>query len=196
MFAYKSLLREFSKLSTGPHFGFVVPNRKIFLGYANNVQVSQALWAEPLKKKKRLDPLVVKAREERKKKKLEKQIRRLEKNARQMKPIEECEIPLNILDEREKRTRINPPLADHETERRARLEKNWALYKQNQHLKDIKMLDRIMFSQQKALDELRVESEELYQEAIQIDFHLIPFTSSGPVETPPIDKYDPWTEII
>lgn len=50
--------------------------------------------AEPLKKKKRLDPSVVKAREERKKKKIEKQIRKLEKSSRQLKPIEELEVPL------------------------------------------------------------------------------------------------------
>lgn len=47
-----------------------------------------------MKKKKRIDPAVVKAREDRRKKRLEKQIRKLEKNARQLKPIEELEIPL------------------------------------------------------------------------------------------------------
>ena len=57
------------------------------------------LFAEPLKKKKKLDPQVVKQREERKRKKIEKQIRRLEKNARQLKPIDELEVPLNLLDE-------------------------------------------------------------------------------------------------
>lgn len=56
--------------------------------------------AEPLKKKKRVDPQVVKAREDRRRKKLEKQIRRLERNARQLKPIDELEIPLNLIDER------------------------------------------------------------------------------------------------
>lgn len=44
----------------------------------------------------------------------------------------------------------------------------WAKYKQEQHLTDIKMIDRIFISQQKALDELKKESEELYQEAIQV----------------------------
>jgi large subunit ribosomal protein L40 len=58
------------------------------------------LFAEPLKKKKKLDPQVIKHREERKRKKLEKQIRRLERNARQLKPIEELEVPLTLLDEK------------------------------------------------------------------------------------------------
>lgn len=64
-----------------------------------NFQFSPVLFAEPLKKKKKMDPAVVKAREDRKRKKLEKQIRRLEKNARQLKPIEELETPLTLIDE-------------------------------------------------------------------------------------------------
>ena len=57
------------------------------------------LCAEPLKKKRKLDPQILKQREDRRKKKLEKQIRRLEKNARQLKPIEELEVPLDLIDE-------------------------------------------------------------------------------------------------
>jgi len=40
---------------------------------------SVPMFAEPLKKKKRLDPQILKAREERKRKKIEKSIRKLEK---------------------------------------------------------------------------------------------------------------------
>lgn len=57
------------------------------------------LCAEPLKKKRKLDPQIVKQREDRKKKKLEKQIRRLERNARQLKPVEELEVPFHLVDE-------------------------------------------------------------------------------------------------
>lgn len=46
-----------------------------------------------------MDPAVLKAREERKRKKLEKQIRRLEKFQSQLKPIDELQIPTCILDE-------------------------------------------------------------------------------------------------
>lgn len=66
-----------------------------------NLYYTPVLFAEPLKKKKKLDPAIVKAREDRRRKKLEKQIRRLEKNARQLKPIEELEVPLNLIDEKE-----------------------------------------------------------------------------------------------
>lgn len=40
---------------------------------------STPLFAEPLKKKKRLDPQILKAREDRKRRKIEKAIRKLEK---------------------------------------------------------------------------------------------------------------------
>lgn len=54
--------------------------------------------AEPLKKKKRMDPAILRAREARRQRKLEKQIRRLLKNARQLKPIDECQVPICIVD--------------------------------------------------------------------------------------------------
>ena len=66
-----------------------------------NLQFTPVLFAEPLKKKKKLDPMVVKAREDRRRKKLEKQIRKLEKNSRQLKPIEDLETPLTLIDEKE-----------------------------------------------------------------------------------------------
>lgn len=64
--------------------------------------------------------------------------------------------------------RKSAALSFEETERRATLEKKWANYRRIQHLNDLQLLDRLAFSQQQALDELRNESEELYQEAIQV----------------------------
>lgn len=52
-----------------------------------------------MKKKKKIDPMIIKAREERRRKKIEKQIRRLEKNARQLKPIDEMEVSLDLMDQ-------------------------------------------------------------------------------------------------
>lgn len=59
--------------------------------------MTPVVCAEPLKKKKRLDPAIVKARLDRRKKKIEKQIRRLQKNSRQFKPVEEIERPKALL---------------------------------------------------------------------------------------------------
>lgn len=67
---------------------------------ARTISTTPILLAEPLKKKKKLDPAIIRQRDERKRKKLEKQIRRLEKNSRQLKPIDELEVPLELLDEK------------------------------------------------------------------------------------------------
>lgn len=58
-----------------------------------------------------------------------------------------------------------------------------------ENLKDFKILDKIIHAQTKALQELRFESEELFQQAIQPDMDMIPFTARGPVQTPPIKGY-------
>ncbi|CAG9764304.1 unnamed protein product [Ceutorhynchus assimilis] len=135
-----------------------------------------------------MDPAIIRAREERKKKKIEKQIRRLEKNARQLKPIDECEVSLELLDQKlERRRGILYSLGL--LEKRVLLEKKWANFKREQLLEDLQMIDRVIFHQQKAVHELKNESEELYQEAIQPDFHMVPLKSIGPVEMPAINNY-------
>ncbi|EDW15590.1 uncharacterized protein Dmoj_GI22697 [Drosophila mojavensis] len=156
---------------------------------ARFLHTSPVLCAEPLKKKKKLDPQIIKQREDRKKKKIEKQIRRLEKNARQLKPVEELEVPLDLIDNKAQRERKLAPLSAEEIEHRALLKKQWAQYKHEQKVADFQIIDRLVQSQNKALEELRCESEELYQAAIAIDTTLLPVSVKGPVATPPIKGY-------
>lgn len=66
------------------------------------------------------------------------------------------------------RLRKLPALSAEALEQRALLFKKWSAYKLQKHLNDVRMLDRIEFAQQRALDELKKESEELYQEAVQV----------------------------
>jgi len=61
-----------------------------------------------------------------------------------------------------------PNLSEEEVESRILLQKEWTRYKTQQHLNNVQTIDSIFYSQQKALDELRAESEQLYQEAIQV----------------------------
>lgn len=109
------------------------------------------------------------------------------------------------------RARSLATLSNEVIQQRTTLEKQWSQYKHKEHLADIQMLDRIMYSQQKALDELRKESEELYQEAIQvrhffsysvlignskfainlqIDPTFLPVKMEGPADTPAVKDYD------
>lgn len=152
-------------------------------------QMTNAVFAEPLKKKKRMDPSIIKMREERRKKKLEKQIRRLQKVVQTLKPIEEIEQSKTLMKELEQRKREVPPVSPEEAEQRLLLEKEWCRYKLRCYLKDKSTLESILHSQEQALEELKAESEDLYEKAIQLDMGLLPYQVSGPVSTPPIENY-------
>lgn len=82
------------------------------------------------------------------------------------------------------RTRTGVAIDAAVLEQRALLEKAWARHKQQEKLAQYQQLDRLIGAQEKALLELRYESEALHAEAIQPDFGLLPFVSDGPVATP------------
>lgn len=46
--------------------------------------------------------------------------------------------------------------------------KKWCSYKQREGLSNILLIDRLINCQQNALNELRLESEELYQAAVKV----------------------------
>ncbi|KAF0304865.1 39S ribosomal protein L40, mitochondrial [Amphibalanus amphitrite] len=154
------------------------------------IAVSHPLCAEPLKKKKRIDPAVVRAREERRRRKLEKAIRRLEKSSRQLKPLAEMELPREVRAELSERRRPARPLTTEEANERFDLMKEWTRHRREQHVADVAVLRRIQESRAKALRELRAESFQLYCAAIEEDPDLVPWAHSGPTLTPPIDGYD------
>ncbi|XP_068238446.1 large ribosomal subunit protein mL40 [Palaemon carinicauda] len=152
-------------------------------------RATQVVCAEPLKKKKKMDPQVIRQREEKRKRKIEKAIRKLEKNASQLKPIDEIDVPLSLLQEKEIRSRKTSPISEEEESYRFNLLKQWGHYKQQQCVSEAFMIDSIQESMNRALEELHKESEDLWLEAIQIDPFLIPFHAKGPVKTPPIKDY-------
>lgn len=59
-------------------------------------------------------------------------------------------------------------LTFEESERRALLQKEWTRYKYQQFGEECEAISRLILSQEKALEELRKESEDLYQQAIQV----------------------------
>jgi len=69
---------------------------------------------------------------------------------------------------RSKRKREPAVLNFEESERRALLHKDWTRYKMKQHCNEMTAVMRVRWSQQRALEELQKESEELYQSAIQV----------------------------
>ncbi|XP_077998632.1 large ribosomal subunit protein mL40-like [Glandiceps talaboti] len=145
------------------------------------------LCAEPMKKKKRpVDTKLSEERERKKQKKLQKFMDKL--GPAELKKIEEFKLDSKL--QEKNRKRHVPKITFEESERRALLQKEWSHYRFQQHLSKTEVLERALKAQQKALDELNDESEELYDLAIQIDNTLIPFQCKGPVSTPPIKGFD------
>ncbi|XP_078661246.1 large ribosomal subunit protein mL40-like [Branchiostoma floridae x Branchiostoma belcheri] len=141
--------------------------------------------ASHLRKRKRVDPKIEQAREAR----LKKRIKRLLKKDKEMVAIEDFFVMPSLLEE----VRERPPVvvSTEEQERRAALEKEWARFRRQQHLTEEAAIVAMVTSQQRALEELRAESEELFQQAVQVDPLLIPYQRLGPTETPPLPTYDP-----
>ncbi len=159
----------------------LVPNRGLF--------TTSYLFAEPLKKRKRIDPQVLKRRTERKLRKLEKEIRRLESTKKQFKPIVELQLTPQIIKELPQRQRKE---VDFEANNQLKIiTKLWSIYKSEERLTELKSIKSMVDSQNRALNQLRKESQELYESAISVDNNLIPFkVEDVKKETPSIDNYD------
>uniref|UniRef100_A0A8D2B945 Large ribosomal subunit protein mL40 n=1 Tax=Sciurus vulgaris TaxID=55149 RepID=A0A8D2B945_SCIVU len=141
--------------------------------------------AEPLRKKKKVDPKKDQAAKDR----LKKRIRKLEKASQELIPIEDFITPVRFLDKSRQRTQMELPF--EESERRALLLKKWSLYKQQEHQMERNAIRAMLQAQQEALQELKLESLELYTEAIKRNASLFPFEREGPNYTPPIFNYQP-----
>ncbi|KAM9822354.1 39S ribosomal protein L40, mitochondrial isoform X1 [Syngnathus typhle] len=150
---------------------------------AMTLRTSAPLNAEP-KKKKKVDP----RRETMMRERLKKRLKKLEKVPPELIPIEDLITPAKCLDET--RVRSTPRLSIEESEDRALLLKEWSRYKHEQHLAEMEAIELALKAQKEALDELKAESEELYQAALKPDPLLFFFSHEGPSSTPPISSYE------
>ncbi|XP_037353086.1 39S ribosomal protein L40, mitochondrial [Talpa occidentalis] len=141
--------------------------------------------AEPLKKKKKVDPKKDQAAKDR----LKKRIRRLEKASQELIPIEDFITPVKFFDKERQRPQVELPF--EESERRALLLKKWSLYKQKEHEMERDAIRSMLEAQQEALQELQLTSPELHVEATKKDPNLFPFEREGPDYTPPVSNYQP-----
>jgi large subunit ribosomal protein L40 len=155
---------------------------------SRGITTTSVLMADPPKKKKKVDVLIVKMRVERKIRKLEKGIRKLKKTPKQLKPIEEYALPPAIIKNLDARTR-------KETQEDAdmpKLSKIWIAYRQEEGRREQRCLKKIIEAQDKALQVLKEESPELYEKAISIDASLLPFNDNIMIaETPSNPNYTP-----
>lgn len=137
------------------------------------------LNAEPLRKKRRLDPLVLKTRVEKKIKKYEREVFKLETAAKQPIPILEYQLTnseIRDLEARPGRTLEDVGL-DEGSVRAA--QKLWNFYRLEQSRMESRSIKKIERSQTRALDTLRQIDKALYDRTVAVDdLTLLPYTSS------------------
>ncbi|EEB17294.1 mitochondrial 50S ribosomal protein L40, putative [Pediculus humanus corporis] len=142
-----------------------------------------------MKAKKKIDVSIIKAREEKKKKKIEKLLKKRLRLNKEEKPIEENEIPICLMEDNKQQRSREINISENVLYERMKILREWSKVKSNEMKSDIMLINRLITSQKQALNELRLESEELYQAAVRIDEKLIPFQFNGPSETPPLENY-------
>lgn len=136
-------------------------------------------------KKRKQDPAQEKAKEEKRRKRLTKALRKMEKKARQPKPLSECEVPLVLSKEAVARRR-EVEVTEEEREARVQQDKDWARFCLKRHQAELVHIDKVLKAQARALEALREESEELYQAAVEFDPGVLELELKGPTATPPI----------
>ena len=146
----------------------------------NLLHTSSECYAEPIKRKKRIDPAVLEHRKERRMRRIERELRRFQRMGRFLKPIEEREVARDLVadGEVERRSRAvdDIRLQEAEVERRALLEKSYAKsrYAVLQH--EFETHQRAERLQTKALAELKQLDPALYQAALEKPEDLLPFS--------------------
>ena len=169
---------------------------------SNHICTSVNLFtpAPPPPKKGKIDPMMLRAREEKKKKRISKALRKMDKKPRIHKPMIELEVDPNIFggELKDKRERVLPDFSPSEleerTEKHALLLKDWSRFSRRRHLSEIRQVDTVIMHRLKALEELRKVSHELYAAAIKPEIGTsnensrIFYQAVGPTSTPPIRK--------
>ncbi|OWF55202.1 39S ribosomal protein L40, mitochondrial-like [Mizuhopecten yessoensis] len=128
-----------------------------------------------------------------KKKQLEKLLAKMDKRAQLIKaPIKERIIDMKLEKEAVKirKRELSVPPEEREKEMK-KFSHEWKVYCRDFITQEIHTVQKRLLSQQKALGELRKESEELYQKAIAIDEDLYNFSVKRLTDTPAIPGFQP-----
>lgn len=59
-------------------------------------------------------------------------------------------------------------MTSEETTRRLMINRDWAKYKHQQHRQEVTFISRALKSQENALEQLKIESQELYDKALEV----------------------------
>lgn len=179
-----------------PLYNFIVTT-KPFTDYSplkcRPFSTTHVLLAQPPKKKRRLDPAVLRVRVERKIAKHEREIAKLENEPKQPIPILEYEFSnseLRDLKSRPGRTLEDVGLSQGSLRAAQRL---WNFYRLDQSRMESSSIRRVERAQTRALETLKQLDEDLYENTVSVDdITMIPCTSSQiRKETLPNPDYRP-----
>ena len=87
--------------------------------------------------------------------------------------------------------RVIDVVSKEQIESNSLLRKEWSRYQMKNHINDLRMIRDKVKCRSDALRELKKESEFLYQEAEKVDKTFLPSTFIGPMETAPLEVYEP-----
>jgi len=157
------------------------------------ITTTPSLNAEPLKKRARMDPALLKIRVERKIKRCEREIEKLEKEPRQPIPILEYQNTSSVtrdLQARSGRTLEEVGL-DKGILRSAH--RMWGFYRGIQSRMERRSIRQVEQAQNRALETLKELDEQLYERTVSVDeVTLVPYLSSHiRKETPANPNYVP-----
>uniref|UniRef100_A0A0K0DX57 Large ribosomal subunit protein mL40 n=2 Tax=Strongyloides stercoralis TaxID=6248 RepID=A0A0K0DX57_STRER len=154
------------------------------IGLNNNFHTTPLASSVFMKRQKRIDPEIAKQRETRKRKKLEKEIRLLKKEAKKFKPIEELDIvnEEKIKDINERKRKLEPPSTEC-LKNEIILGKRYGKLQSELWKMDDKWIKDVVNAQEIALNRLKILSPELYTSAIKIDEDIVKYNFEGPPQT-------------
>uniref|UniRef100_A0A8R1U3M9 Large ribosomal subunit protein mL40 n=1 Tax=Onchocerca volvulus TaxID=6282 RepID=A0A8R1U3M9_ONCVO len=160
---------------------------------ASRLHMSAMQFSSPfVKAQKKMDPEIAKLREERKRKKLKKEIKHLESFGKKPKPVEEFIFDKKYEANINERIRPTVTLSENEKDEREILERDYKLHLNKLAVMDMRWIAESIRKQEKALQKLKMLSPELYKAALEPDeCFLQSFVYKGPTLTPPLKSYEP-----
>uniref|UniRef100_A0A1I7ZXF6 Large ribosomal subunit protein mL40 n=1 Tax=Steinernema glaseri TaxID=37863 RepID=A0A1I7ZXF6_9BILA len=143
-----------------------------------------------MKRQKKMDPEVAKARETRRRKKLEREIRQMQKHSKKPKPVDEMTVDIQSAKNIHDRIREPYIVPEEVADERIIMLKQYTKTRNQLMRADDAWIRERLESQRKALEKLKALSPALYEAAVQPDKQILPLVLNGPALTPPIENYD------
>ncbi|VDK70606.1 unnamed protein product [Litomosoides sigmodontis] len=177
------ILLRLSRTSSGP----------LIKVNTSGLHISAVQLSSPfVKAQKKMDPEIAKLREERKRRKLKKEIKLLESFGKKLKPVEEYVFDKKYEENINERIRPTVRLSEDEEDERAALEMVYKRYLNKLAVMDTRWITESIRKQENALQKLKMLSPRLYKAALESDeCFLQGFVYQGPTLTPPLESYDP-----